>query len=77
MVAVPAETPVTAPEEEPTVAIPVEPEDHVPPEVASVKDIVDPTQTLVLPEIAEGVGFTLTETVVELVQPILVDPVTV
>ena len=69
MVAVPAETPVTAPEEEPTVAIPVEPEDHVPPEVASLSVVFAPTQTVAVPDIADGGAFTVTAIVAEQPEP--------
>ena len=54
----PGTTPVTMPEEEPTVALPLLPL-HVPPP-ASVKDIVEPTQTLLGPVIFPGNGLTVT-----------------
>ena len=76
IVAVPAVTPVTMPEEEPTVAL-VLLLLQVPPAVASVSVIVAPSQTEELPEIDGGVGFTVTVTVVVFVQPILVRPVIV
>ena len=53
-----------------TVATPVALELHVPPVVALVKEICLPGQTDVLPEIAEGVGLTVTEPVAT--QPLLV-----
>jgi len=55
MLTVPAVTPVTIPVE-PTVALPLLAL-HVPPEVASVNVIVEPTHTAEGPEIAAGNGF--------------------
>jgi len=55
---VPGVTPVTMPEEDPIVALPLLPL-HVPPP-ASVKDIVDPIQTLLGPVIFPGSGLTVT-----------------
>ena len=56
----PAVTPPTMPSEV-TVAMLVEPLDHVPPGDASVKVVVAPTHMLAVPEILAGVGFTITE----------------
>ena len=64
--AVPAPTPVTTAEADPTVAIEVLEEVQVPPP-ASVNADVKPTQTIVLPVMAEGAG--LTVMVVVAVQP--------
>jgi hypothetical protein len=61
MVADPAATPVMTPEAL-TVAIAVLLEDQVPPDVASLKVVVDPTQTLVVPVMAATVGRALTVT---------------
>jgi hypothetical protein len=66
--AVPAETPVTTADEEPTVATPVEPLDHVPPGVASSRVVVELTQTVKVPVMAAGSG--LTETTTERAQPV-------
>ena len=55
IVTVPAETPVTTPVDEPTVAIEVLLLLHVPPLVESNKVIVDPTHTEVGPEIEDTV----------------------
>jgi hypothetical protein len=63
MVVVPAVTPATAPLAL-TVPTVVLLEDQVPPEVASLKSVVDPTQTLVMPVMAATVGRALTVTVV-------------
>jgi len=60
---VPAETPVTIPEEEPTVATEGLPLLHVPPPVP-VSIIEDPTHTLPGPVMAPGVGLTVTIPVV-------------
>jgi len=61
MITVPAATPVTKPAE-PTVAIPVLPLLHVPPEVPSDKVMLEPAVTVDKPVIApaEGSGFTVT-----------------
>ena len=56
----PALTPETTPEPEPMVAILVLPLTQVPPEAASVNDVVAPTQTVFVPEIADGAGLTVT-----------------
>ena len=61
MLAVPAVAPpVTTPVAEPTVAVAVVPLVHVPAPVASVNVVVDPEQTLFVPLITRGVGFTVT-----------------
>ena len=52
IVAVPAVAPVTIPELEPTVAF-VLPLVQLPPDVASVSVVVEPTQTVPVPLIAE------------------------
>ena len=57
--AVPTETPVTTPVVEPTVATPVLLLVQMPPEVASVKVDVEPTQTEVNPDITAGSGLTV------------------
>ena len=62
MVAVPAATPVTTPDAV-TVATPVLLLVHVPPAVASVSGVVNPTQTDNVPVIAGGKGLTVTTTV--------------
>jgi hypothetical protein len=59
MVVVPAATPVTIPVEEPTVATGETVLAHVPPLVASVKVIEDPTHTVLLPVIAAGAAVTV------------------
>jgi hypothetical protein len=71
-VQVPAKTPVTKPELEFTVAIAPFELDHVPPDVPSVKWVVPPTVTEVVPLIDEGNGLTLTaaEPVIVLTQPV-------
>lgn len=62
--AVPAATPVTTPDEDPTVAIAVLLLDHVPlPETDKV--VVWPTQTAVRPVIPEGMGLTVIVLVAE------------
>jgi hypothetical protein len=43
--------------------MPVEPEVHVPPPVASLRVVVAPTHTLSVPEITAGRGLTVTTTV--------------
>ena len=77
MEAVPADTPVTTPDAEPTVATPVLPEVHVPPAVASLSVVVSPAQTTAVPVIADGSGLTVTVTWAELVQLNAPVPVTV
>jgi hypothetical protein len=60
IIVLPAVTPLTTPEPEPTVATGVLPLLHIPPAVASDNVIVDPpSQTATVPEIAEGAGFTV------------------
>ena len=54
IVAVPAATPVTIPDEVPTVAIDVLLLVHIPPAVASLNVVVEPTQTLPLPPMVES-----------------------
>ena len=68
MVAVPPDTPVSKPDEEPIVEITVLLLLHVPPVTASLKVVVKPAHTLDAPEIAIGEG--LTVTVVVVVQPV-------
>ena len=60
MVTVPADTPVTTPVPEPTVALLVLLLLQVPPVVASVNAVVKPAHTLVVPVIEAGNGFTVT-----------------
>jgi hypothetical protein len=62
---VPAVTPVTIPVPDPTVAIPLLLLLQVPPVVASLSVIWEPAITVLLPEIAPGVGFTVTIVVEE------------
>lgn len=61
IVEVPAATPVTIPVE-PIVALLTSLLLQVPPAVASVKDVVNPTQTALVPEIAAGNGLMVTDT---------------
>ena len=69
MITVPDETPVTIPVDEPTVAIPVAPELHTPPLVASVSALVAPTQTVAVPVIdATEIGLTVAISVADAVQ---------
>lgn len=68
MIAVPADTPVTIPEINPTVAIPVAPELQVPPVIASLNVVVVPIQIFVEPLIITGDG--LTVIVVVIIQPV-------
>ena len=63
MVAEPADTPETVPEAL-TVATAVLLEDQVPPVVASLRAVVEPTQTLVVPVMAATTGRALTVTLV-------------
>ena len=69
MVTTPEVTPVTVPEVAPIVATPVLLLVHVPPEVASVNVVGNPTQTFVVPPIAAGFG--LTVKLVTAIQPVL------
>ena len=66
--AAPEATPVTMPEVEPTVAIPVLLLLHVPPVVPSPNVVVAPTHAEVLPVIASN-GVTVT--IIEALQPLL------
>ena len=66
--ALPAKTPETTPEPEPTVAIPVLLLVHEPPPEASVNNVISPWHTYVLPAIADGSGFTVIGIVV--MQPV-------
>lgn len=59
IVGVPAATPVTIPEELPTVASARLLLVHVPPETALVNVVVNPTHTLVVPEKEPGEGLTV------------------
>ena len=68
MVAVPADTPVTMPLPVPIVATVVALLVQLPPPVASVNVVVNPEQTLVVPEIPDGNG--LTVKVVEDIHPV-------
>jgi hypothetical protein len=63
IVADPAETPVTIPEDEPIVAVPRLLLLHVLPEHASLSVEVEPAHALRVPEIAGGNGVTLTNVV--------------
>jgi hypothetical protein len=56
---VPAATPLTVPDPEPTVACAVLLLLQVPPAVPSLKVVVKPTHTLVVPVIAAGTGLTV------------------
>lgn len=77
MVTVPAATPVTIPDDDPTVAVNTSLLLHVPPLVASVSVLVSPSHTLSVPPIAAGNAFTETVTVADPVQPALFAPSTV
>ena len=61
IVAVPAPTPVTTPDNEPTVATPVPLLLHVPPEDASNNVVDVPAHIVVKPVTAPGSGFTVIE----------------
>jgi hypothetical protein len=65
MVTVPADTPVTIPVEDPTVATEALLLLHVPPVVASLSDIVRPAPTVLPPLIAAGAGLMVTTRVEE------------
>ncbi len=67
IIAVPVATPVTIPEDDPTVAMPVALLLHVPPGTELPNGLVNPTHTLILPVITPGDG--LTDTVVVRTQP--------
>ncbi len=58
-VVIPAEIPVINPEDIPMVAMEVDPELQVPPDVRSVRLAVEPLQILPGPEIDAGRGFTV------------------
>jgi hypothetical protein len=61
IVVTPVEIPVTTPDPAPTVATDVLLLVHdTPPEVASLSEVVPPTQILVLPVIASGTAITVT-----------------
>jgi len=60
MMAVPAPTPVTTPFVPPMVAMPADPELHVPPATASLSATVNPAHTVVAPDIVPRLGATLT-----------------
>ena len=64
IVDVPADTPVTAPVIEFTVATDVEPLVQTPPAVVLVKIVLDPIHAFVVPAIAANVGNAFTLTVV-------------
>ena len=64
VLAINTEPPVTIPVDEPTVAIPVALLLHVPPVVASVKAVVSPEHTFIVPVIDAGNGFMVTIAVV-------------
>jgi hypothetical protein len=66
MVAVPADTPVTIPVDEPTVATRSLLLIHVPPDIALLKVVVNPVQTPLVPVMAGG----LIETVAVAKQPV-------
>jgi hypothetical protein len=67
MIAVPALTPVTIPEPEPTIATPVLPLVHIPPDVPSVKVVPEPMPMEEIPAIvpAEGIDSTVITIVVK------------
>ncbi len=69
IVAVPPATPDTTPDVEFTVAVPVAPLVQVPPEGDDDNVVVDPVHTESVPDIAEGVVFTVTAFVAK--QPVL------
>ena len=58
--AVPTLTPVTTPDPDPTVAIPVLPLVHVPPAGVEFNVVVVPEQTVAVPVIAVGAVLTVT-----------------
>lgn len=74
MVVVPIETPVTPPEDEPTVAIVVTGDIHRPPGGDGIQHTtVAPTQTDVGPQVNTGVGLSemITLPLIVLVQPVV------
>jgi hypothetical protein len=64
----PAEMPETIPVDTPIVAIPVEPEVHVPPRSALLRLVPPPWHIDMVPVIAAGIVFTVTTVVV--LQPV-------
>jgi hypothetical protein len=68
---VPEDTPVTTPVPATTVATAGVALLQVPPAVASLSVVVDPAQTLVVPVIAAGNGFTTTVVAAGLTHPLL------
>lgn len=71
MFTLPAATPATVPEV-PTVAIAVLPLLHVPPDVASARDIVATGHTFVVPVMEDGSAFTVSIAVTVVVPQALV-----
>jgi hypothetical protein len=71
MVAVPGIMPVTTPAEV-TVAIPAEPDDHVPPDGEPLNVVVPATQTARLPDILPLTALTVTTFVAEALPQLLV-----
>ena len=69
IIEVPIATPETTPEADPTVATPVLLLLHVPPVTASVSVVVEPVQSVTVPRMAVGVGFTVTTKVAEQLVP--------
>ena len=57
---VPASTPPTLPDAEPTVAIDASLVVHVPPVTVLVSGVAAPAHTCVVPEMAAGIGLTVT-----------------
>lgn len=76
IVTVPAATPVTTPDDDPTVAIRTLLLLHVPPQQSN-KLVVPPTHTDMVPDIADGGGFTVTVTVAEHPDPTVYDIVVI
>ncbi len=64
IIAVPADTPVTRPLSDPTIATPGVAEVHNPPDTASDNVIVDNAQTVLGPLMATGEGLTVTIVVI-------------
>ena len=62
--AVPLPTPATIPEIEPILATAVLVLVHIPPPIASLRSISPPTQTLKVPVMVDGIGFTMKRVVV-------------
>jgi hypothetical protein len=69
MVAVPATTPVTIPDDEPTVATEGAPLVHAPPVVLLLNVVLAPSHTVAMPDIDAGKEFTVTTAVT--LQPVL------